>query len=136
MLKFLKLLLIFSWMLMIFISSHISAPPEDLTYQKKLIDYTYDKSMHLILYGMLAWLIVYFLREFKIKYRYIFYIAVITAYLYGITDEWHQSFVPGRGVSYWDLVFNVIGAMFGFIVYRLWHVVKYKRGWHAKHLHE
>jgi len=122
-------------MMLIFISSHISAPPQDPTYQKTLIEYTYDKSMHLILYGMLTWLIISFLREFKIKYHHIFYIAVIIAYLYGITDEWHQSFVPGRGVSYWDLVFDVIGAISGFLIYQIWHVVKRRRGWHAKNVH-
>jgi len=122
-------------MLMIFVSSSISVPPEDLGYHKKLIDYTYDKSMHLLLFGILAYFIVSFLAEYKkIKWRNIFWIAILFCYFFGITDEWHQGFIPGRGVSYWDLVFNLIGAIFGFIVYRLWHVVR-KRGWHAKNVH-
>jgi VanZ family protein len=32
------------------------------------------------------------------------------AVLYGITDEWHQSFVPGRTSSVFDLATDAIGA--------------------------
>ncbi|MHB8171488.1 MAG: VanZ family protein [Thermincolia bacterium] len=39
--------------------------------------------------------------------------AVVTAILYGVTDEWHQSFVPGRTASVKDLVANGVGAALG-----------------------
>lgn len=35
------------------------------------------------------------------------------ASLYGVTDEWHQSFVPGRSPSGLDLVADTAGAALG-----------------------
>lgn len=31
--------------------------------------------------------------------------------LYGVSDEWHQSFVPGRDPSLGDVVFDALGAL-------------------------
>ena len=40
-------------------------------------------------------------------------LAVIAAALYGVTDEWHQSFVPGRTADPMDVVADVAGAALG-----------------------
>ena len=37
-------------------------------------------------------------------------VAIICASLYGISDEWHQSFVPGRDASSLDVLYDVIGG--------------------------
>ena len=39
--------------------------------------------------------------------------AVVVAFAYGVTDELHQSFVPGRHADAWDLVKNLAGATAG-----------------------
>lgn len=36
--------------------------------------------------------------------------ALAIAVLYGVSDEWHQSFVPGRDTSFGDLLADTIGA--------------------------
>lgn len=38
------------------------------------------------------------------------WLAFLGAVLYGISDEWHQSFVPGRMPDWRDLVTDAIGA--------------------------
>lgn len=38
--------------------------------------------------------------------------AVALAVLYGVTDEFHQSFVPGRDASFLDLTTDFVGALF------------------------
>ena len=38
------------------------------------------------------------------------WIAVVTAVLYGITDEIHQSFTPGRGPAVRDVIIDTIRA--------------------------
>ena len=39
-------------------------------------------------------------------------LAITIATLYGITDEIHQLFVPGRVFSHFDIIANFIGSMF------------------------
>jgi VanZ family protein len=40
--------------------------------------------------------------------------------LYGVSDEWHQSFVPGRQSDPWDVVKDAAGTLIGLGVYRAW----------------
>jgi VanZ family protein len=39
--------------------------------------------------------------------------ACSIASAYGVFDEWHQSFVPGRYASLTDVVLNMLGAVLG-----------------------
>jgi hypothetical protein len=39
--------------------------------------------------------------------------ACAIASVYGVFDEWHQSFVPGRDASLTDVTFDVAGAVLG-----------------------
>lgn len=39
------------------------------------------------------------------------------ALLYGISDEYHQSFVPGRNVSPWDVLADTLGGWTGAYIY-------------------
>ena len=42
-----------------------------------------------------------------------FALAVITASLYGASDEWHQSFVPHRSMDALDWLSDTVGATLG-----------------------
>jgi VanZ family protein len=42
--------------------------------------------------------------------------CILLAGLYSLTDEFHQSFVPGRGPSIVDCGFDTIGAMLGMVI--------------------
>jgi VanZ family protein len=46
--------------------------------------------------------------------------AVVFAFCvaYGISDEWHQSFVPGRTADPWDVVKDAIGAAGGIAIHQ------------------
>lgn len=39
------------------------------------------------------------------------------AFFYGITDEWHQSFVEGRSSSVLDVMFDALGGFLGALIY-------------------
>jgi VanZ family protein len=43
-------------------------------------------------------------------------LAFAGALLYGLSDEWHQSFVPGRDPSMLDILVDSIGALCGLAV--------------------
>lgn len=65
------------------------------------------KSGHVIGYGALA----LSFRHALAGTRRSAPLAWLLAVLYGITDEWHQSFVPGRNASVLDVaVFDAAGA--------------------------
>ena len=46
--------------------------------------------------------------------------AVVLATLYGVTDEYHQSFVPGRTADAADVAKDFLGAAAAALLYRRW----------------
>jgi len=67
-----------------------------------------NKGGHMIGYGLLA---LAFWRIFEFEEKR-FWLAWLLAVLYALTDEYHQSFVPGRHPSLFDaLVFDALGAL-------------------------
>ncbi len=76
-------------------------------------DYFFKKSAHAFGYGLLA---LSYLRALP-KRNY--FLAWFFAILYSATDEFHQSFVPGRRASLIDVfVFDNLGAMIALIIHR------------------
>ena len=138
MVKFVKILLVLSWMTLIFATSTISFPDIDPEKKLTLYDYIFDKDVHIILYGVLAFLIISFLYQYPIKFRNAFYIAVLITIIYGISDEYHQTFVGGREASIYDLLFDLIGGIIGTGVYCIWVDMKeksYKMKKYAQYIH-
>ena len=69
------------------------------------------KSGHVIGYALLAFWYWYAL-GLQSNRRWL---AWLLAVLYAATDEYHQSFVPYRGPSIWDvLIFDNLGALLSF----------------------
>jgi VanZ family protein len=69
------------------------------------------KFFHIIEYGVLA--IVLFIATSK--YNYSLFIGV----LYAISDEFHQSIVPGRTATLRDIFFDISGIFLGFLIISL-----------------
>ena len=42
-------------------------------------------------------------------------VLILLGALYGLTDEWHQSFVPGREVSALDWLADLCGVTLGYL---------------------
>ncbi len=77
-------------------------------------DYVIKKTAHVVVYGLLA-LAFFFWFHFSPPYRRL---AWLLALLYAATDEFHQSFVPGRHASVMDvLLFDNFGALFALWLY-------------------
>lgn len=75
---------------------------------------------HLVVYAMLAY---FFSRALKNTYTNILpakiiFCAIVFGVIYGITDEWHQAFVPARSVSGLDLFIDGISSFVGTMVNR------------------
>lgn len=68
---------------------------------------------HLIAYGILGFLLASALRDSGAAPRRAARMALLLAVLYGVSDEWHQSFVPGRDPSLGDVFTDAVGAALG-----------------------
>ena len=73
----------------------------------------FDKILHLTAYGIMAWLFARALtRETPaLSPAAVRWAAVVFACLYGLSDEFHQSFVPSRTADVWDLAADAFGAL-------------------------
>ena len=74
---------------------------------------------HLTAFGVLAALLWWALRGTGVRYPATW--ALVLAVSYGATDEFHQSFVPGRDMSLSDLMVDLIGASAALLVVTLLH---------------
>ena len=72
-----------------------------------------DKLLHAIEYAALGALLVPALRLAGLSWAPALVLAVVLASLYGATDEFHQSFVPGRSADVLDWVADTLGAALG-----------------------
>lgn len=94
------------YMALIFLlsSRHMHIPP--------ILPEYFDKLAHVLIYIPLAFLFFISLRKSGLN-KYISLISFLLAGIYGITDEFHQSFVPGRDAVAADAVADFFGAILG-----------------------
>ncbi|MFH1782294.1 MAG: VanZ family protein [Candidatus Omnitrophota bacterium] len=80
---------------------------------------SFDKFLHVIEYGVFGILAIRAFKNSKkaILKKHFGSIAILVSILYGISDEAHQAFVPGRYFSYLDMVFDTIGSIMGVLIY-------------------
>jgi VanZ family protein len=82
-----------------------------------LIETAGDKGLHLVAYAGLAFLCGRGVAEEGAGRRLTCLLAFAIAAVYGATDEWHQSFVPGRGPDAYDWAADAAGAVIGAMVH-------------------
>ena len=105
-------ILAIAWMVLIFIMSSQSSVPVSGGWGQ-------DKLMHFICYGILGFMLA---RSFKnaqegLSWKQIALVSLI-AFAYGASDEFHQSFVPGREASLGDLLADTLGGIAGAMLLR------------------
>jgi len=99
------------WMALIFLLSSRA----DFGALSRLSFPSSDKVAHAVIYGVLAVLVARAVAPARWASGFGWAISVG----YGVTDEYHQSFVPGRDVSAGDLLADALGAAVALIVYAL-----------------
>lgn len=77
-----------------------------------------DKVQHMILYAGFGFLLYFTFRNSSdsLFIKYAFWFSLIIGIAYGASDELHQSFVPGRSASLWDLTADLAGVLFALTV--------------------
>jgi VanZ family protein len=88
-----------------------------------------DKGLHIGGYGLLGFL---FYRAYRSSWPSASVwrtanASLLSAGFYGMTDEIHQYFVPGRSADPWDWLADMVGAMLGVVAYHVWLYVQASR---------
>src|SRR5690349_9637518 len=98
------------WMGLIFF---LSSQPQLPTPPDPLADLIFKKGAHFTVYAVLA---VLFRRALPPS-RWIWWLSWICTVLYAASDEWHQSFVPGRHPQATDVLIDASGAVAGLLIF-------------------
>lgn len=111
-LTFWRWLLVILWMALIFILS--SQPKASMPhYPNGMLDWGIKKSAHMIEYGILAilfWRAVSGCAGATVRRSQVWLVPLFCL-VYAATDEYHQSFVPGRSSSVWDVLVDGLGTL-------------------------
>lgn len=79
------------------------------------------KLAHVFLYSILGFFCSAYFSDLIYKKSYskscVLICSVLFCFIYGIMDEIHQSFIPGRGVSIYDVLIDSIGGFIGVLIY-------------------
>src|SRR6476661_6951745 len=103
-------LAIAGWMALIFFLSsqpQLPSPPDPW------VDLIFKKGAHFTVYAVLA---VLFRRALPPSRR-IWALSWVLTVLYAASDEWHQSFVPGRHPQVTDVLIDACGAATGLLIF-------------------
>lgn len=103
------------WMGIIF---YFSSLPRVSVSDAYTINFLFFKSLHVIEYGVLYVLLYRAFKQDKRPRTRYFVWAFITALLYALSDEYHQSFSPGRSPSVRDVVIDFIGMSVAYWILR------------------
>ena len=104
------------WLIVIFMGSSIGTLP---SIDRGLLDSLMHWLGHLSEYAILGLVLLRALKNGQaVGWRDIV-LTLIVAAGYGLSDEWHQTFVKGRNGELWTVGLDVAGALIG-VAIRLW----------------
>ena len=106
------------WSLVIFYFSSLPTAPITKVYWREFV---IKKSAHVVEYAIYATLMYRALKESGVDKKEAGVYSVILAFIYGISDEFHQSFTPGRDPRLRDIFFDTMGASLA--IYALWKLL-------------
>ena len=94
--------------------------PEEIqdTNNSKVSKLQFDlrKFAHVVVYFGLGFLVTLSLYLIKYKRLTSYVLAYIASVIYALSDEWHQSFVPGRGATILDIKIDTLSALAGVVI--------------------
>ena len=80
---------------------------------------------HIPAYALLAflWLKAFERRSANHSFMAAALILLFALMLFAVSDEIHQSFIPGRSASYMDIGLDFIGIFFGLVTFKIFGIV-------------
>lgn len=110
--------------LTIFGISEENASSQEYQKMKTTMEFFIRKLAHFSEYALLGFMCCVFFRTFKQKMWLTTLFSLLLSISYAALDEWHQSFVPGRGPGVGDVLIDSSGAICGVLAALLaWYLV-------------
>jgi hypothetical protein len=79
-------------------------------------DFIVKKGGHMLGYALLASACYHALNNGRLSRKWLFVFSLCIAALYAASDEWHQTFTPGRKGTPLDVGVDLIGGTIGILV--------------------
>jgi VanZ family protein len=107
---------VIAYAMLIYFLSSLSTFPEEIP-----SFFGFDKITHFLEYYFFGCLLYRWFSSMKRyrKRRSTLLMTIVIGTIYALSDEWHQSFVPGRDASFWDALFDAAGIGTGAATYDL-----------------
>ena len=83
------------------------------------IEHILRKLAHMSIYLVLGFFVANAFVRSGCRLRTAMFAAVAVTFLYGVTDEFHQLFVPGRSCQFSDMLIDGTGGAIGVLIYRI-----------------
>lgn len=80
------------------------------------IEHIIRKIAHFSIYTAVGFLLIGLLSTYKLKNKWRIIITVIIGVLYAVSDEFHQSFSPGRTPMVTDVYIDTLGIILGILI--------------------
>lgn len=129
-------ILVFLWMSLIFYLSHQAASQSsqlsrgltvtiiniiekvapNLEVEFDAFDYFVRKNAHFFAYLILGLLVANAMRNGQANRSFA---AISLCVLYALSDEFHQTFIPGRAGQWMDILIDSAGSVFGVLSYQI-----------------
>lgn len=107
---------VFLWGLVIFLFSSLSTTPVS---QSQFLNFLFFKNLHFWEYAILLVLTFRAVKNsFKLPVWEVYLVSLLLVVVFSLTDEIHQTFVPGREGKLKDVLIDTFSA--GFILVLIW----------------
>lgn len=111
-----------AWAILLFVLSSIP----DLAFPVTVFSWD-DKIHHAAAYTPLGFLLLRSIaREGACRQKDL-WLAIVIGVLYGISDEIHQYFVPGRFMDWTDAAADAVGVTLGSVIFYKWRAYQLRR---------
>ncbi|MES9880606.1 MAG: VanZ family protein [Sedimenticola sp.] len=119
------ILLLLCWAAAIFYLSHQpGSGPDEIT---PWLPGEIKNLLHIPIFGLFALLLWYGIKDHFQRLGWAFISVIGLTLIFGILDEWHQSFIPDRTVSLEDVISDLLGGLIAVSAALYWHKRKNRK---------
>ena len=99
------------------------ASEEEKTEMVESCQFLIRKLAHFSIYMCVGLFIMTFVSTYNIESKLKFFISIFIGFLYAVSDEIHQGFIPERSPSFFDVIIDTFGTLSGIIIIQIFFLI-------------